>query len=130
MSIGTTCAAPSAQPPTSTARCRRGADTRGRMAGSDPDRVSSMKILTWNVNGRVGDAARRQIRAVLRRRPDVICLQEVTGKPAGRHPGSYPIWSEALLGRGYSVASTVDLVALPSPETSDDTASPRPEHSG
>ena len=42
-----------------------------------------MKILTWNVNGRIEDAAKRQIRAVLRRDPDIICLQEVTGKPGG-----------------------------------------------
>ena len=75
-----------------------------------------MKILTWNVNGRVGDAAKRQIRAVIRRDPDVICLQEVTGKPGGRYPGSYPIWTAALLAGAYSVVSTVDLVALPYPE--------------
>ena len=58
-----------------------------------------MKILTWNVNGRIEDAARRQIRAVLRRDPDIICLQEVTGKPGGRHPGSYPTWSATLLAK-------------------------------
>ena len=41
-----------------------------------PDRVAPVKVLTWNVNGRIGDAAKRQISAVMRRDPDVICLQE------------------------------------------------------
>src|SRR4051812_35611304 len=75
-----------------------------------------MKILSWNVNGRVGDAAQRQLRAVLRRKPDVIALQEVTARPFRRYPGSYPIWLEGLTKAGYSVTSTIDLVALPYPE--------------
>ena len=85
-----------------------------------------MKILTWNVNGRIEDAAKRQIRAVLRRDPDIICLQEVTGKPGGRRPGSYPSWTAALLARGYSVVSSVDLVALPNPEPPHESPPHRP----
>src|SRR5262245_2999847 len=90
-----------------------------------------MKILSWNVNGRIEDAARRQLRAVLRRRADVICLQEVTGRPGGRRPGSYPIWSEGLLRGGYSVISSVDLVVLPYPEPPYESPPfPRPRDSG
>ena len=69
---------------TSTARCGRGVGLLRRTA----DRVGRVKILTWNVNGRIEDAARRQIRAVLRRDPDIICLQEVTGKPGGDIPAA------------------------------------------
>lgn len=67
-----------------------------------------MKLLSWNVNGRVGDAARRQSDAVLDRSPDLIALQEVT-------PGSYEPWCEDLTSAGYAVLSTIDLVALPYP---------------
>ena len=58
------------------------------------DRVGQVKILSWNVNGRIEDAARRQIRAVLRRDPDVICLQEVTGRPGWSTPGELSAWAE------------------------------------
>jgi endonuclease/exonuclease/phosphatase family metal-dependent hydrolase len=75
-----------------------------------------MKIISWNVNGRTEDAARRQLKAILRRKPDVLALQEVTFRPSQRSPGSYAIWSDGLLRRGYSVVSTVDLVGLPYPE--------------
>jgi endonuclease/exonuclease/phosphatase family metal-dependent hydrolase len=68
-----------------------------------------MRVLSWNANGRVKAAARRQIQAVLRREPDVIALQEVTR-------GSYGEWCRGLTEAGYSVISTVDLVALPYPE--------------
>jgi endonuclease/exonuclease/phosphatase family metal-dependent hydrolase len=67
-----------------------------------------MRVLTWNVNGRVGAALARQLSAVLEREPDVIALQEVTRR-------SYPGWSEALMPAGYSVLSTRELVAMPYP---------------
>lgn len=68
-----------------------------------------MKILSWNVNGRVRAAWQRQLGCVLDEVPDVLALQEVT-------LASYPAWCQALLGAGYSVASSVDLVRLPYPD--------------
>jgi endonuclease/exonuclease/phosphatase family metal-dependent hydrolase len=65
-----------------------------------------MKLISWNVNGRVGDACAAQIDAVLKRSPNVVALQELTLK-------SYPQWCDALLSAGFSVVSTVDLVAVP-----------------
>lgn len=67
-----------------------------------------MKLLSWNLNGRVKGAARRQLEAVLARAPDVIALQEVT-------TGNYADWCRGLTQAGYSVISTVDLVTLPYP---------------
>ena len=52
-----------------------------------------MKLISWNVNGRVADAGRKQIEAVLGREPDVVALQELT-------VASYPQWCEALLTLG------------------------------
>jgi exonuclease III len=37
-----------------------------------------MRLISWNVNGRVDDALRRQTAAVLERDPEVIALQELT----------------------------------------------------
>jgi len=51
-----------------------------------------------------------QVAAVLGRSPDVIALQELT-------LASYPQWCDALLGEGFSVASTIDLVRAPYPTT-------------
>jgi exodeoxyribonuclease III len=65
-----------------------------------------MKLISWNVNGRVADACAAQIRTVLGRIPDVIALQELTVT-------SYPLWCDALLSAGFSVVSTVDLIAVP-----------------
>ncbi len=67
-----------------------------------------MRLLSWNVNGRVGDALGRQRNALLRREVDVVALQEVT-------LGSYPEWSAGLMEAGYSVVSSVDLAVLPYP---------------
>lgn len=64
-----------------------------------------MKILSANVNGRVRAALAPQLEAVLDRVPDIICLQEVTR-------GSYDDWCRGLTAAGYSVASTVDLLAV------------------
>jgi exonuclease III len=41
-------------------------------------RDATMKILTWNVNGRVDEACSRQLDCVLTVEPDVLALQEVT----------------------------------------------------
>ena len=67
-----------------------------------------MRLLSWNVNGRVETAARRQLDAVLAREADVIALQEVK-------VSSYADWCRGRLAAGYSVISAVDLVALPYP---------------
>src|SRR5215212_6918330 len=69
-----------------------------------------VKILSWNVNGRIRSAARHQIDAVLSRAPDIVALQEIT-------MGSYPVWSEGLMEAGHSVVSAVDLVRAPYPES-------------
>ena len=65
-----------------------------------------MKIVSANVNGRVKSAARRQLDAVLEQDADVVALQEVT-------TGNYSDWCQGLTQAGYSVLSTVDLLALP-----------------
>src|SRR3954453_22441497 len=75
-----------------------------------------MKVITWNVNGRVGDAAQRQITALLHRKPDVVALQEMTGNPNRRGSGNYPIWVESLIDAGFSVVSSGDLLAIAYPE--------------
>lgn len=80
-----------------------------------------MRLLCWNVNGRVGEAARRQVQAVLSRSPDVIALQELTGNPRRRGSGNYPSWVEELTAAGYSIVSAVDLLAVPYPEPDYDT---------
>src|SRR4051794_36947107 len=67
-----------------------------------------MKVLSCNVNGRVRAALDRQMTRVLERKPDIVALQEVT-------MGSYAGWCRGLTRAGYSVVSTVDLVALPYP---------------
>jgi exonuclease III len=54
-----------------------------------------VKLLSWNVSGRVKNAARRQLDTVLERDADVIALQEVTA-------GNYPDWCSGLTGAGYS----------------------------
>jgi hypothetical protein len=69
-----------------------------------------MQILSWNVNGRVQGACRRQLDRVLGIAPHVIALQEVT-------LGSYPAWLEGLEAADYSVVSTVDLARLPTRRT-------------
>jgi len=68
-----------------------------------------MKVLSWNVERRVQTTLGRQLEAALRRAPDIIALQELK-------TGTYGDWSRGLLGAGYSVISTVDLVGLPYPE--------------
>ena len=72
-------------------------------------RDATMKILTWNVNGRVDEACSRQLDRVLGVEPDVLALQEVT-------LASYPAWCAGLVQASYSVLSSVDLVNLPYPE--------------
>lgn len=67
-----------------------------------------MKILSCNVNGRVGLGLDRQLRAVLARDPDVLALQEVTSS-------TYAAWCRGLQKAGYSVVSSVALLGLPFP---------------
>lgn len=65
-----------------------------------------MRVLSWNVNGRVRNALGRQLKKMVERSPDIAALQEVTR-------GSYAAWCEGLTSEGYSVVSSVDLLALP-----------------
>jgi len=63
-----------------------------------------MRLLTWNVAGRVGRQA-EQAAAVAAVGADVVALQEVTRK-------TEPAWRAALAEAGYAhVASVVDLAA-------------------
>jgi endonuclease/exonuclease/phosphatase family metal-dependent hydrolase len=68
-----------------------------------------MRVLSWNVTGRVKEALRSQLRKLLERSPDIVALQEVTGE-------SYGAWCEGLTAKGYSVVSSVELLALPYPD--------------
>ncbi|MGI9081495.1 MAG: endonuclease/exonuclease/phosphatase family protein [Thermoleophilaceae bacterium] len=68
-----------------------------------------MKILCWNIGGRLGAVALKQIDAVLSRAPDVLALQGVS-------KGNYPDWRDGLEGAGYSLLSAIDLVDVPYPE--------------
>jgi endonuclease/exonuclease/phosphatase family metal-dependent hydrolase len=68
-----------------------------------------MKLLSWNVNGRVQAALRSQLDKLLTRTADIVALQEVT-------PETYVAWCEGLMGEHYSVVSTADLLALPYPD--------------
>jgi len=68
-----------------------------------------MRILSWNIGGRLGAVGLEQIEAVLGRAPDVLALQGVS-------KGNYPNWSESLTGAGYSFVSALELVEAPYPE--------------
>lgn len=68
----------------------------------------SVTIFCWNVQGRVGGTLRRQVDAVVQRKPAIVALQELT-------TASLPEWERGLGEAGYSVISTVDLVARPYP---------------
>lgn len=70
--------------------------------------MPAVRVLSWNVNGRVRAALDKQLDAVLGREPDVVALQEVTA-------GSYDGWSRGLMNAGFSVLSTIDLLGLPYP---------------
>lgn len=64
-----------------------------------------MKVISWNVNGRVGHAYDRQLGELLGLRPDILCLQEVTRS-------SEPRWQKGVLGLGMAhVASSVEGLA-------------------
>jgi exonuclease III len=70
--------------------------------------MAVVRVLSWNVNGRVGAALTKQLDAVLSQEPDVVALQEVT-------VGSYPGWSSGLMQANFSLVSTIDLVTAPYP---------------
>ncbi len=61
-----------------------------------------MRLLTWNLNARVGTLG-SQAERVAFSNADVVCLQEVTLASAGR-------WREWFAGRGFGVRDTVDCV--------------------
>ena len=55
--------------------------------------VDSMRLISWNVNGRRGATLSRQIAALGERGPDIIALQEVRAE-------SLPGWLDGLAGAG------------------------------
>lgn len=65
-----------------------------------------MRVLSWNVNGRVKKALRSQLQKLRERSPDIVALQEVTRE-------SYGPWCEGLTAKGYSVVSSFELLAVP-----------------
>jgi exonuclease III len=73
-----------------------------------PVSMAVVRVLSWNVNGRVGAALANQLDAVLSQEPDVVALQEVT-------VGSYTGWSSGLMQADFSLVSTIDLVTAPYP---------------
>lgn len=58
-----------------------------------------IKLISWNVNGRVGAALDRQAAALREEAPHVLCLQEVT-------VGSEPAWMERLASAGLTEIET------------------------
>ena len=67
-----------------------------------------MKLLSWNVAGRSGENLTEQRKRVVDRGAEIVALQEVTLE-------TYARWGAELGEAGYSVVSSVDLVALPYP---------------
>jgi exonuclease III len=53
----------------------------------------TLRLISWNVNGRYGAALGHQIAAVVGRRPDLVALQEVRAE-------SLPTWLEGLARGG------------------------------
>jgi len=68
--------------------------------------VDSVRLISWNVNGRTGGACSRQVDAILDRDPDLIGLQEVTA-------ATDPQWRSRLTEAGYAVLSSVALLSRP-----------------
>ena len=68
-----------------------------------------MNLLSWNVAGRQRGALAAQLEKVLGQQADVVALQEITAK-------TYAPWVEGLVGAGYSLVSSIDLLAIPYPE--------------
>ena len=72
--------------------------------------ITTMKLISWNTNKRRDDAA-RQMHALAERKPDIIGLQEVTGRTVAD-------WVEALEAEGFpyvraTVADSSPIVAGP-----------------
>ena len=68
-----------------------------------------MKLLSWNLSGKTGPAAEEQLAEVLKAEPDAVALQEVV-------PGSLETWAQGLLAHGYTVVSSIELLAVPGPQ--------------
>jgi endonuclease/exonuclease/phosphatase family metal-dependent hydrolase len=68
-----------------------------------------MKLISWNVAGRVQRTLRYQLQALLGLGPDVVALQELT-------LATMPDWEHGLRAAGYVVESTIELVREPYPE--------------
>ena len=81
---------------------------RARQTCAFSTTIDDMRVISWNVNGRVGNACTAQVEAVLGREPDVVALQELTVV-------SYPQWCDVLLCEGFSIASSIELARLPYP---------------
>ena len=91
--------------------CGSGRDSNGVADGlaASKTRGPALKLMSWNVWGRTGTAADRQLAEVLRCEPDVLALQEVV-------KGSLEVWLEGLRPEGYSVIhSPIELLEAPGP---------------
>ncbi len=63
-----------------------------------------IKLISWNVNGRVGSALDRQATALVGEAPQIVCLQEVSA-------GSEGPWKERLSASGLTeIATTTGLI--------------------
>lgn len=72
-------------------------------------RRCGLRLLSRDVNGRVGAGCRAQIDAVLTRQADVVALQEPKGT-------NHPLRRDALIAATYSIITTADLWSLPHAE--------------
>jgi len=88
---------------------RLGLDRADSPMRIDSRGAARIRVLSWNVNGRVRGTLQQQLECVLAEAPDVLALQEVT-------LNSYEDWWQGLLAAGYSVASNVELSRLPYPD--------------
>lgn len=66
--------------------------------------MARLRLITWNVAGRVGKQP-EQAAAIVGARPDVVCLQEVTVR-------TEPLWRAALADAGFGFVESA-VAALP-----------------
>ncbi len=68
---------------------------------SERDSDESIRLISWNVAGRVRKLP-RQVEGVMDHAPDVLALQEVTA-------ATLPLWRSELESRQYHVPTSFDL---------------------
>ena len=78
---------------------------RTPFAGSTRDVTDPLKLLTWNVAGRLSRLD-EQVDRALTHDADVVCLQEVI-------PNALPRWTERLQGAGHAVAASAVAADAP-----------------